>query len=79
MVERMAVDILESILETVAGRHQLDNAVARMSRDPGSFVEQLPAAEISFDITGQFEQEPLHPDVVHDAHHIVDADKGHET
>ena len=74
----MAVHIFERIDLAVRGWHQLDNAFAGVGGDARCLVEQFPTLEISLDDVGELGQHPLYADVVHEPHHILDADEGDE-
>ena len=75
---RMPIDVFEGVDRTVACGHQFDRAFGGMRGDPRRLVEQLPAAEVLFDIDGEFAQKRLDPDIMHDVHHVLDADEGNE-
>jgi hypothetical protein len=73
----MAVDVFEAVDVPVRGRHQLDHPLGTVAGDPRGLVEALPAAEVVLDIAASSE-EPLDADGVHQLHHVIDADEGHE-
>src|SRR3546814_15533068 len=74
----MSVDIFEAVDLSVGGRHEFDDPLARMRRDPRRLFEQVPAAVIGLDRLREFDEDRLDPEMMDEPHHILDADKGNE-
>ncbi len=49
-----------------------------MRGDARRLVEEFPALEIRLDDVGQFSEDPLDADVMHEPHHVFDADERDE-
>ena len=58
----MTVDVLEGIQPPVAGRHQLDDADRRMTREARGLLEFGPAPVVGVDFAGQTLDELARPD-----------------
>src|SRR6202041_1029322 len=52
-IARMAVHILEGIQAAIGGRHQLDDADARVGGVPRTLLDRVPAAEVRLDLLRQ--------------------------
>src|SRR3546814_6003613 len=74
----MSVDIFDAVDLSVGGRHEFDDPLARMRRDPRRLFEQVPAAVIGLDRLREFDEDRLDPEMMDEPHHILDADKGNE-
>jgi hypothetical protein len=68
----MAVDVFEAVELTIAGRHQLDHAVAGVAGDARDLLKGVPAPEILLDIAGETGQVELDPDRTDQPNHVLD-------
>jgi hypothetical protein len=73
----MAVDVFKGVELTVAGRHQFDDALGRMARNPRRLLERGPAAKVRVDVFDQLAQGPLDPTRIQPSDDIPNAHKRH--
>jgi len=66
-VVRVAVDVLEGVVERIGHGHELDHSTGRMVGDAGRFLEIGPAREVFLDGIGQAGQAGGNADLRHQA------------